>query len=116
MEINHILEKAYYYNDLTDYEKDVLSEFNKLMGYIGHRSSFYYCNHTEGAGGCCIVKKDGVWASYIDEKGAFHGYREYSDVYDLVFDIFDELDYDSTCYCINNFPSKDEFEGKHRVK
>lgn len=114
--INHILEKAFYYNNLTNYEKDVLETFDKLVTFAGCKYEFYYSDHTEGLGGICIVKVGDTWKSYIDERGSFFDKEEYDDIYDLVCDIFDKLESDSACYCINNFPSKEEFKSKNKQR
>lgn len=114
--INHTLEKAYYYNDLTDYEKDVLKTFDNLITCAGCKYDFYYSDHTEGLGGLCIVKEGDAWKSYIDERGSFHCVEEYNDIYDLVCDIFDTLESDTSCYCINNFPSKEEFKSRNKQR
>ncbi len=114
--ITHILEQAEYYGDLTDYEKDVLETFDKLVKLIRISSDYYYSEHNEGLGGICIVKKEGLWVSYLEEKGTHHYSNTYDDVYDLITDLFDGMLYDNTCYCINNFPSKEEFKARHRQK
>jgi hypothetical protein len=109
MDANHNLLEADYYNDLTDYEKAVLGKFDELLKRTYCSNSVYYSEHSHDVGGYCIVKKDGVWKSYIYERGQAIGIREYTDVYELVVDLFDGLDYNSTIYCIDNFPKKEEF-------
>ena len=116
MKINHVLKKAEYYKDLTDYEKDVLKTFEDLTHKIGRPYAYYYCDHTMGDGGWCIVKKDGVWASYIDERGRFHGYEEFDDVYDLVLELINNMPLDSSVYCIDNLPKQEEFKEKYKQK
>ena len=116
MNPNQVLEKANYYNNLTEYEREVLTTFYQLTKKIGRAYSYFYDEHTFGLGGFCIVKKNGVWAAYVDERGAFHGYTEYNDVYDLAIDLIGAMAYDDTCYCLNNFPKKEQFMGKLMIK
>ena len=102
--------------ELTEYEKDVLDTFKKLIKNAGAITCYHFGEETIFPARTTIAKRGDKWVSYIYEKGEYGGFREYDDVYDLVIDTFDGLGPNLSYYFINNLPSKEEFKSRHKQK
>ncbi len=99
------------YEKMTDYEKDVLNTFFKVVNEAGpYDDVFGYRTYAEC--GICIQKKGDTWITYHMERCSKSGNREYKDVYDMAIDLFEVLDKEGTDYCVSHFPKKEEFTNK----
>lgn len=102
--------------ELTDYEKDVLDTFKKLVKNAGASTCYHFGEETIFPAHITIAKRGDKWVSYVYERGEYGGFREYDDVYDVVIDSFDGLGPNLSYYFIDNLPSKEEFKERNRQR
>jgi hypothetical protein len=102
--------------ELTEYENDVLDTLKNLANKVGAMKYYHFDEKTRIPNYIIIAKRGDIWVSYVFERNEETGFCEYDDIYDAVVDSFDYLSLDLTYYLTNNFPSKESFKEKHKVK
>ena len=101
-------------NELTDYEQKVIASFDKLL----HETRTHYIVKFKpsGEGVICVSKENGIWTTYVAERGKKEHQREFDDIYDAIIDLLDfySLGEEEKKYILNNLPSKESFKDPTR--
>ena len=96
---------------LTDYEKDVIKEFKRVINETGYDDDFVFDSITKKENAIRIEKKNNCWiVSNIREKLVL-GTARWVDVYDAVLCAINST-YRGYEELIAAFPEKDHFEEK----
>ena len=98
------------YEDLIDGEKIILDACLKVLQETGDLNRHIVYPRCEDEidkyeARLYFYKKGNVWVVYILERNEKGGYREYSTLYPLCFEIFDNLEKSHTDYCLSRFPN-----------
>ena len=86
-------------NDLLEEELEIITVFNYIMDRRGHNGYYSFYDNVEN--GYYIYKDDGKWVVNFNEKGQTTIQKKYTNVYNLLLDVLNDLKI-SSFYLVQN--------------